>query len=62
MGQLIGRAFPLLPLPVERRRALRDRLAATLEGDVPTVLARAWNDVLDDIDRALAAREASAAR
>ena len=53
-GQIIGRAFPLLPLPPERRRALRDSLEATLAGEVPTVLARSWNDTLDDLDRALA--------
>jgi len=28
-------------------------VAATLEGDVPTVLARSWNDALDDLDRVL---------
>ena len=53
MGQIIGRGFPILAMAPERRRRLRDHLAETLRGDVPTVLARAWNDVLDDLDRAL---------
>jgi aminopeptidase N len=56
MGQIIARAFPVLPLPRERRRLLRDRLAEVLASDVPTVLARGWNDVLDDLDRSLACR------
>ncbi|MDT0185411.1 aminopeptidase N [Microbacterium sp. ARD31] len=54
MGDVIGDAFPRLPLPVDVRRELRDAVAAALEaGDVPTVLARAWNDALDDLDRTL---------
>ena len=53
MGQIIGRAVPMLPLPDADRRAYRDRLATALTGDdLPTVLARQWNDALDDIDRA----------
>ncbi|TYL45013.1 aminopeptidase N [Nocardioides sp. BGMRC 2183] len=55
MGQVIGRAVPLLPLPEVERRRLRDAFAATVaRDDVPTVLARWWNDGLDDLDRALA--------
>ncbi|GAB2975088.1 aminopeptidase N [Nocardioides montaniterrae] len=53
MSRIIGRAFPVLALPTERRRQLRDRLAEVLHRDVPTVLARTWNDLLDDLDRAL---------
>ena len=43
---VVGRAFPAL----EVTPAQRDRLAAVLaSGSVPTVLARLWNDHLDDI-------------
>jgi aminopeptidase N len=56
MGGVIGAdAFPWLPLQPQTRRDLRERLAAALTGDVPTVLAREWNDCLDDLDRAIAA-------
>ena len=53
MGDVIGDAFPSLPLTVESRLALRDTVAAALAGDVPTVLARSWNDALDDLQRTL---------
>ena len=54
MGDVIGDAFPRLPLTEDVRRELRAAVAAALEGgDVPTVLARAWNDALDDLDRTL---------
>jgi aminopeptidase N len=53
MGDVIGDAFPVLPLPVDVRRELRAAVATALEGDVPTVLARSWNDSLDDLDRTL---------
>ena len=54
MGDVIGDAFPQLPLSRDVRRELRATVAAALEaGDVPTVLARAWNDALDDLDRTL---------
>ncbi len=54
MGKMIGRAFPRLPLADDVRRSLRDDLAAALAtGDVPTVLARQWNDALDDLERVL---------
>jgi len=56
MGQVIGRAFPWLPLHDETREDLRAALAAALADDVPTVLARHWNDALDDLDRVLATR------
>ena len=43
---VVGRAFPAL----EVTPAQRDRLAAVLaSGSVPTVLARLWNDALDDL-------------
>jgi len=43
---VVGRAFPSL----EVTPAQRDRLAAVLaSGTVPTVLARLWNDHLDDL-------------
>ena len=54
MGDVIGDAFPRLPLTAAVRRELRAAVAAALEGDVPTVLARSWNDSLDDLDRTLA--------
>ncbi|WP_257029622.1 aminopeptidase N [Nocardioides cavernae] len=53
MGDVIGDAFPQLPLTAEARLELRTAVAAALEGDVPTVLARSWNDSLDDLDRTL---------
>ncbi|KQV77986.1 hypothetical protein ASC64_04035 [Nocardioides sp. Root122] len=54
MGDVIGDAFPRLPLTIAVRHELRDAVAAALEaGDVPTVLARSWNDALDDLDRTL---------
>ncbi|WP_242497437.1 aminopeptidase N [Nocardioides oleivorans] len=52
MSDVIGDAFPTLPLSVDVRRELRAAVASALEaGDVPTVLARSWNDSLDDLDR-----------
>ncbi|MBD3915247.1 aminopeptidase N [Nocardioides hwasunensis] len=54
MAQVIGRAFPRLPLTVDVRRELRAAVTDALAtGDVPTVLARSWNDALDDLDRTL---------
>ena len=54
MGDVIGDAFPRLPLTPDVRRELRTAVAEALAGgDVPTVLARAWNDALDDLDRTL---------
>ena len=54
MGKVISHAFPWLPLGEPIRRSLRAQLAEVLEGEVPTVLARNWNDALDDLDRVLA--------
>ena len=43
---VLGRnAFPALALDADQR----SRLAEVLAGDVPTVLARQWNDALDDL-------------
>ena len=54
MGKVIGAAFPRLPLSPDVRRELRATVADALAaGDVPTVLARSWNDALDDLDRTL---------
>ncbi len=54
MSDVIGDAFPRLPLSPDVRRELRAAVASALEGgDVPTVLARSWNDALDDLDRTL---------
>ena len=53
MGDVIGDAFPRLPLTPDVRRELRAAVVEALEGDVPTVVARAWNDALDDLDRTL---------
>ena len=54
MADVIGDAFPRLPLAPDVRRELRAAVAETLaDGDVPTVLARSWNDALDDLDRTL---------
>lgn len=56
-GKVIGSAFPWLPLPDDWLRELRDALAGALEGNVPTVLARTWNDRLDDLDLVIRARD-----
>ncbi|WP_231251082.1 aminopeptidase N [Nocardioides furvisabuli] len=54
MADSVGDAFPRLPLTPAVRRQLRATVAEALAtGDVPTVLARAWNDALDDLDRTL---------
>ncbi|HEX3002905.1 MAG TPA: aminopeptidase N [Angustibacter sp.] len=53
MSKVIGAAFPWLPLSAATRRSLRSTVAAALDGAVPTVLARSWNDALDDLDRVL---------
>ena len=54
IGDGIGDAFPLLPLTPAVRRELRAAVADALAtGEVPTVLARGWNDALDDLDRTL---------
>ncbi|SFA79379.1 aminopeptidase N [Nocardioides alpinus] len=54
MADVIGDAFPRLPLTPAVRRELRAAVVEALAGgDVPTVLARAWNDGLDDLDRTL---------
>jgi aminopeptidase N len=57
-GQVIGRAFPFVALPLDDLRQVRDELATALDGDVPTVLRRSWNDRLDDLDVALRVRSA----
>jgi aminopeptidase N len=49
MSQVIGRAWPWLPLSDAVRQRLRERVTTALDGDVPTVLARQWNDALDDL-------------
>ena len=54
MADGIGDAFPRLPLTPGVRRELRAAVADALgTSEVPTVLARAWNDALDDLDRTL---------
>jgi aminopeptidase N len=45
---MLGRAFPTIPLTDEQVAAV----ASALEGDVPTVLRRAWEDRYDDVVRA----------
>jgi aminopeptidase N len=61
-AQEIGRGFPFVVRPLDELRALRDRLAAALDEDVPTVLRRSWNDRLDDLDVAIAVRRAVSGR
>jgi aminopeptidase N len=54
MADSIGDIFPRLPLATDVRRGLHDAVADALAtGEVPTVLARAWNDALDDLQRTL---------
>ncbi|MCL8025123.1 aminopeptidase N [Nocardioides bruguierae] len=43
---VVGRAFPSVALTSTQRSALASTLAS---GSVPTVLARLWNDTLDDL-------------
>jgi len=49
---VVGGAFPRLEARAETATALGEALA----GDVPTVLRRAWEDQLDDLNLALAAQ------
>jgi aminopeptidase N len=58
-AQAVGWAFPGTALPVATLRRFRERLAERLRDDLPTVLRRAWNDRLDDLDVALAVRATS---
>jgi aminopeptidase N len=46
-SQLVGKAFPNIPLGPDDVAALETALA----GDVPTVLRRVWEDRLDDLRR-----------
>ncbi len=46
-SQLVGRAFPRIPLTTPDLAALE----AALAGAVPTVLRREWEDALDDVTR-----------
>jgi aminopeptidase N len=55
----VGSAFPGTALPTGTLRRFRERLAERVGDDLPTVLRRAWNDRLDDLDVALAIRAAS---
>ncbi|WP_310964675.1 M1 family aminopeptidase [Nocardioides terrisoli] len=57
-SQVIGAQLPTLARPVEQVQGFRERLAATVDGEVPTVLRRSWNDRLDDVDVALRVRTA----
>ena len=47
-SSLVSRAFPAVPLTDEHVAALE----RALEGDLPTVLRRGWEDTLDDLHRA----------
>jgi aminopeptidase N len=49
-SQLVGRAFPAIPLTPRDVAGLE----AALEGDLPTVLRRHWDDRLDDLRRIVA--------
>jgi aminopeptidase N len=62
LTQEIGRAFPFLPRELPDLHAVRDRLAAALAGELPTVLRRSWNDRLDDLDVAIAVRAGTPGR
>ncbi|WP_052460927.1 aminopeptidase N [Microbacterium gorillae] len=55
MGQLIGRALPTIPTP-DDGAALVSALRSTIDGGLPTVAARGFNDLLDDAERARATR------
>ena len=54
-SHLVGRAFPAMPLLDEHVAALE----RALQGDVPTVLRRGWEDSLDDLHRARSAGRAT---
>jgi len=55
-SQLVGRAFPAIPLTPRDVAGLE----AALEGDLPTVLRRHWEDRLDDLRRVVASGSARA--
>ncbi|HEY9562305.1 MAG TPA: aminopeptidase N [Nocardioides sp.] len=56
-SKVVGHSFPHIPWPLETLTGFRAALAAVLDaGDLPTVLAREWNDHLDELDLTLAAR------
>jgi aminopeptidase N len=55
---VVGGAFPRLEARAETALSLAEALA----GDVPTVLRRSWEDHLDDLHLALAARSAQSAQ
>lgn len=57
-ARLVGFTGPAMPLPTPALRELRDSLAAALDGELHPVLRRTWNDLLDDLDRALRVRSA----
>ena len=53
-SRTIGGVFPLHAVS----EPTRERLRTALDGDVPTVLRRAWNDRLDDLEQDLMVRRA----
>ncbi len=53
-SRTIGGVFPLHAVA----EATRERLRTALDGEVPTVLRRAWNDRLDDLELDLLVRRA----
>jgi aminopeptidase N len=53
-SRTVGGVFPLHAVS----ETTRDLLRGALDGDVPTVLRRAWNDRLDDLERDLLVRRA----
>ena len=53
-SRTVGAAFPINAVDAHTR----DLLVEALEGDVPTVLRRAWDDHLDDLERGLVVRRA----
>lgn len=56
-SKVIGQTFPHMPWPLTTLESLREELAGVLaSSEVPTVLAREWNDHLDEIDVTLAVR------
>lgn len=54
-ADVVGDAFPWLPLPTDQLQTLRTDLAGALP-HARTVLHRAWSDHLDDLDQVLGAR------
>lgn len=55
-ARLVGFTGPVIPLPTGLLADLRNGVAEALSGHLHSVLRRQWDDLLDDLDRALRVR------